>query len=521
MPSLINDFLHRVREASDRVFLYYEDLSFTYREVDATTNRYGAWLQNLKLGDNPRMAVYMQNSPELIFSLLAIWKAGGTCVPVNMMWKAGELTHAVEESEVKVIFCRLEQVAEIEKMIGGSGLRAVIAVDSDVSPRPGDARFLSRTALAGFSPDWPYSEPGETDLAMIMYTGGTTGRSKGALITHGGYYETQGNLARALRGRPGPYPIAKPDKPPNVILLPLFHGGGLQSLLFALHAGRSVALLERFEIHKLAATMIRYRPDNLVLVPTMVHILAVTEEEVDLSSLKTVNCTGGQLTQATKQIFEERYGIPIIQNYGQTEAGHLAGWSIRDIREGKWKPGAVGRVYEGVELKIFDDNDQELPPGQLGEIVCRSGGNMKGYTAGTFEEKVIRNGWLHTQDLGYLDEDRCLFVAGRKRDLIKCGGYQIYPAEVEDCLLTHPAVASVAVVGIPDEMMGEIPKAFVVLREGAQASEEEIIGHGRQNLAHYKAVRQVEFIDELPVNEAGKPLKRLLVERDLKRGSSG
>jgi long-chain acyl-CoA synthetase len=223
------------------------------------------------------------------------------------------------------------------------------------------------------------------------------------------------------------------------------------------------------------------------------------------------------LTGEVQKQFMDRFGVPIGQNYGSTEAGHVAGTSFRDIKMGNFKPGAVGRAYKNVELKIVDADGKEKPRGEAGEIVARSAGSMKGYLKKEGEpstpgkDEIVKEGWVYTGDLGYIDDDGYLFIVGRERDIIKAGGFQVSPLELEDCLLKMPEIKEVAVVGVKDARMGELPKAFVVLREGAKLTEEDVINFSKENLAKYKMVRQVAFIDSLPKNDTGKVLKRLLV----------
>jgi long-chain acyl-CoA synthetase len=248
----------------------------------------------------------------------------------------------------------------------------------------------------------------------------------------------------------------------------------------------------------------------------MLYDLLNYEGKADIGSVRSVLVTGGQLNPLHRKRFEEKYNVPILQNYGSTEVGHVAGWSAADFREGRWKPGSTGRVYEGVRVEIRDGHDKSLPPGEAGEICVESRVTVDGYAGISGDDQLlIKDGWIYTGDIGYLDEDKCLFVVGRKRDMIKCGGFQVFPMEIEDVLLKHPLIKDVTVVSVPDERLGEIPKAFVVLKNEPEAGGEEqlkkeIIDYCRDCLAHFKAVRAVEFLDALPRNEAGKVLKAVL-----------
>ena len=205
-------------------------------------------------------------------------------------------------------------------------------------------------------------------------------------------------------------------------------------------------------------------------------------------------------------------------NYGSTEAGHVAGWTMKDIKKGLWKPGSAGKVYPGVNVEIRDDSGKALSPGRVGEVCVKSKVTVEGYAGDkNGSKKLIKDGWLYTTDVGYLDEDNVLFLLGRKREMIKCGGFQVWPPEIEEALIKHPKIKHVAVLGVPDDRLGEMPKAYVVLNEKPSAQElagleKDISEYCRQKMAHFKAIRAVQFIDEMPRSDAGKVLKAQLRE---------
>jgi long-chain acyl-CoA synthetase len=331
--------------------------------------------------------------------------------------------------------------------------------------------------------------------------------------THDGTFATMSKLALAMKGKPGPYALAPAEASPNLLGMAIFHSGGQQSLLFAFHVGRPVVLLERFRAETAVEMIRRHRIDNLVLLPTMLYDLAHYDVPADLSSVRTALVTGGAAAPELRKLFEERYHVPILANYGATEIGHIAGWTARDVAAGRWVPGSAGRIYDGVELEIRDDAGRVLPEGDVGEIVVRTS-LTRGYVDGA-GELVDREGWVRSGDMGRIDAGRILYVVGRKREMIKSGGFQVWPSEIEEVLRRHPMVADVAVVGLPDARLGEVPKAFVVLAGGKGAGgplRDELIRFVRERLAHFKAIRDVAFVAALPRTEAGKINRRALVE---------
>ena len=289
-------------------------------------------------------------------------------------------------------------------------------------------------------------------------------------------------------------------------------------MLFAFYVGRPLLLMEKFNAARVVELVERYRIDNLFLMPTMLYDLCALDEPVDLSTVRAVLVAGQALDSQLRRRFEERFGIPIATNYGSTETGHVAGWTRADLVAGRWKPGSAGRVYEGVSLEIRDEEGRALGLEEVGEICVRSD-LAKGYLGDREASgELIRNGWVHSGDVGYLDDDGVLFLVGRKRDMIKTGGFQVWPAELEEVLRSHPAVADVAVIGVPDERMGEVPKAYVVAPDIVSAGMgAELKEYVRDRLAHFKAIRQVEFVPALPRTETGKINRALLNKPNLEK----
>ena len=492
--NLADDLYRRATEAPDRVAFVFEDgRSWTYRELDDYATRAAAKLREHGVTRGDRVGVVLPNSPQLVATLFGAWKLGAVPVAISSLYNAAELAKTVAQTEPDAFVVHEDNRAAL-----AAAPTAVPALVVGPTVDPFDGR--------GQVPLEP-EDMSDDDEAVILFTGGTTGLPKPVAMTHGGALGAVAKLAEVSKGRPGPYELAPAEVPPNLLVLPLFHSGGQQAMLFSFHVGRSLLLMERFRVARLADLVPKYGIDNLFLMPTMLYDIVHHRESVDLASVRSVLIAGQALSPELRRQFEERFNIPIIVNYGSTEMGHVAGWTRSDMKEGRWKPGAAGRVYAGVDVEIRDDAGTALPPDQVGEV-CVKADITTGYV-GDAEATgaLIRDGWVHSGDMGYFDGDGVLFLIGRKRDMIKTGGFQVWPAEIEEAMREHPLVADLAVVGVPDDRLGEIPKAFVVASAGDRADDAlaaELVALTRDRLAHFKAVRAVQFLDELPRTEAGK-----------------
>jgi len=516
--NLASDMERWAKEAPDRVGLIFEDgREYTFREIDELSSKTANFLKSLGVQKGRHVCVYMQNSPSVVMIMFGLWKIGAVLVSINVMYQEDEIRHAITTSDTDIMFTTKDKIEMTNRL--RDHLNSVIVVDGNEDSFENTINYGK--GILDASPVCPSYSPEEGDEAAVLLTGGTTGDPKAVITTHAGWYNSLSEQAEGLRGYPGPYPIEKADRPPNIVPFPLFHGGGQQSLLFAYRVGRTVLLLERFKAEKYVKLIEKYRITSLVLMPTMTYDLVKYEGPVDFSFVRSLLSLGQELRPEIKRAFEKKYNIPILSNYGSTEVGHVAGWNMKAVQEGKWKPGSVGRLYPGVQVEIRDENDKKLPLGEIGEICVKSKVSVDGY-AGDKEasEGLIKNGWVYTGDIGSLDEDNVLSLRGRKREMIKPGGFQVFPQEIEDLLSEHPKIDDVAIIGVPDDRLGEIPKAFIVLKERSVSSsqeeelEQEIIDYCRDNMAHFKAVRAVTFIDEIPRSDTGKIMKPKLKEMD-------
>jgi long-chain acyl-CoA synthetase len=487
------DLARRAGEAPGRTALWFEDgRSWTYAALAGWAAAIADDLGARGLASGDRVAMCLPNRPELVAALFGAWAAGVVPVTISALYNDDELRKSVDRVDAKLV------VAPAERLDAFAGEAVPTAT---LAPEP---------AAGAPGPLAPHAVDGDDD-GVILFTGGTTGAPKAVRLSHGGVRGALARLARASKGgAEGPYPLAPPEVTPNLLTLPLFHSGGQHALLFAFHVGRSAVLCERFRVETVARLVDEHAIDNLFLLPTMIFDLVQAPDDVRLDTVRSVLVSGQALDPELRRRFEERFGVPILDNYGSTEIGHVAGWTSRDLREGRWKPGAAGRLYEGVEIEIRDEDGRALPRGEAGEIWVRTG-ITKGYVARDADAASVlvdAQGWVASGDMGRLDDD-VLFLSGRKRDMIKTGGFQIWPAELETVLRTHPYVADAAVVGVPDPRMGEIPKALIVPTDAGRATDpqeatDELVALLREQLAHFKAARAVAFVDVLPRTAAGK-----------------
>jgi long-chain acyl-CoA synthetase len=485
----------------DKPLAHVNDLTFSYAQVDELSGRVASALLGLGLRPGDKVAVQLPNLPHFLFSYFGILKAGLTMVPLNPLLKAPEVAFHLSDSEAKLLIT-FELFAEE----AFRGAQEAGDVPTYVVNLPGNDQRPEGTHhydLLYFADDTRDIHPTMADdTAVLLYTSGTTGLPKGAELTHfnlfmnctiaGGIFEFQ------------------PDDI-SVAVLPLFHVFGLSSVLnTAVRYGGTIVLVPRFEIEPVVDAIERHGCTIFVGVPTMYFgLLQVDTTDRDLSTLRVGISGGAAIPGEVIRAFEEKFrGVVILEGYGLSESSSTTTFNINAEQR---KVLSIGKPIWGVDVRIVDEDDKPLPvgPEHVGEIVIRGHNIMKGYfrkpeaTADAF-----RNGWFHTGDLAYADEDGYLFIVDRKKDLVIRGGYNVYPREVEEVLYAHPAVAEAGVVGRPDEKLGEEVIAYVSLNRGASASGEELVAFCRERLAAYKYPREVRILPDLPKGPSGKILKK-------------
>jgi acyl-CoA synthetase (AMP-forming)/AMP-acid ligase II len=486
------------------------DAVVTFHEAETRVNRLARALLSLGASPGDRVGMLVPNCRQGLETILAPMKAGMGVVPMNVRLHPAEHEHMLNDSGARVLVYHEDLRAHVACM--RDRLKTVERFVVIGRGEAGDLRF--EELLEAESPVAPEVVVERDDLAWLFYTSGTTGRPKGAMLTHRNLLAMAQIILLDLN----------PARETDVLLhaAAITHGSGV-SVFHHIARGAASAFpsTRAFEPRRIFEAIQRYRATTMFLAPTMIHMLTTSgaHREYDLSSLHTVFYGGGPMYVDQQQEAVRTFGPIFCQLFGQGEAPmvcttlpkgeHVAG----DDPIAQRRLASAGRETTGVQVRIFDDRDGPVPAGEPGEIVVRGDLVMKGYwNQPDATAETLRSGWLHTGDVGYLDEDGYLYVTDRKKDMIISGGANIYPREVEEVLCTHPAVREVTVIGVPDEKWGESVKALVVLRHEAQASEADLIEHCRQRLASYKKPTSVEFLRELPKNAYGKILKRELRE---------
>lgn len=490
------------RENPDKPLIHFAGRAFTYAEVDKTSGRVASGLLGLGLEPGAKVAVQLPNLPQFLFTYFGILKAGLAMVPLNPLLTAQEIAYHLQDSDAEVLVT-FEQCAEAAHrgaaLTGGITTFVVNIPGSDLRPdgtRSYDELYAEDTGE--IHPTTAY------DTAVLLYTSGTTGKPKGAELTHFQLYMNCTTLGEVLGFRPDDVGVAA---------LPLFHVFGLSSVLnVAVRRGGTLVLLPRFEAAAVLEAIAKYQCTHFYGVPTMYFELLKTDTTArNLSSLRRCISGGSAMPGEVIRALEEKIpGTVVLEGYGLSETASCATFNMSAAQR---KVLSVGKPIWGIEVRVVDKADKELPPGRdhVGEILIRGHNILKGYyKRPEATAEALRDGWFHTGDLGYQDEDGYLFIVDRKKDLVIRGGYNVYPREVEEVLYEHPAITEAAVVGKPDEKLGEEVLAFVTLKPGTQVSGTDIIAFCKERLAAYKYPREVRLLSELPKGPTGKILKREL-----------
>jgi long-chain acyl-CoA synthetase len=478
--------------------LAFEGRQYTNVDQHRAAARLAHALRRLGVAPGDRVMVMLPNCPEVMESYGAILRCGGVIVPVIFLLGDKEVAHILADSEAKVVITSTDMLWKVEGQIGVlPSLHHVLLVDGG-----GDSRTRSLAEeSAGERDTFSAVERRGDDLAVILYTSGTTGVAKGVALSHR-------NLESNARAAASLHELRREDWAVGV--LPLSHSYGLTVMNAGHILGTRAALLRWFHPEAVLQTIQDFKAVSMSAVPTMlVYLLNYPEaERFDTSSMRVWGSGAAPLPVEVVEPFERKFGGKILEGYGLTEASPVV--SAHRL-SGPRKLGSVGRPIPGVEVSIQDDGDHPLPVGEIGEVCVKGPNVMVGYYRDPGQTtRAVRGVWLHTGDMGRLDEDGFLFIVERKKDLIIRGGFNIYPREVEEVLYAHPKVAEAAVVGMKDPLMGEDVLAFVVLKDGQRASAEEIGAFCESRLARFKCPKQIRFVDALPKSPIGKILRKEL-----------
>jgi long-chain acyl-CoA synthetase len=458
-------------------------------------------LKSLGIGKGDHVVVCMPNSPEVFTCFQAIWRIGAVIVPIMFLLGENETRYILDHSDAKAVITSKDLLGKIEN--AGQGIahikQKIVLGGGDKDSQVDFYRLLNSS-----EPETHFEEMAPNDVALMIYTSGTTGRPKGVMLSHDNLYQN----AIATWQASG---ASSPDT--TILCLPLAHSFGV----VVMNAGycstfkESFGVLMRwFDPEEVFRLIEKYRATQFIGVPTMYQILLnhPAADKYDTSSLKRCSISAAPVTEELYRAFTTKFDCEMYEGYGLTEASPAVAVERRNRPR---KIGSTGMSIPGVEVKIFDLDDNELPPGEQGEIVVRGPNVMLGYYKRPAETRqTLRGGWLHTGDVGYLDEEGYLFITDRIKDMIIKGGYNIYPSEIEGYLEAHPAVGEVSVIGIPDEKYGEEIMAFIVRMPGRELTEQDVIEFAKSKMTPFKAPSRVKFIEGLPKTLVGKVLKKEL-----------
>ncbi len=533
--TLLDVFARSVRESPSHPVLFFKGAPLRADELDGLSDGFARFLLARGIRPRERVATLLPNCPQAVIAMLGAWKAGATLVPLNPLYGETELRDPLAATAARAIVVLTPFYERVKRIQAGTALTTVVAANIKehlppglrllftlfkerrdghrVALRDGDFAFPA-TLRTKSAAALPKAKPDDT--AFILLSGGTTGTPKGVVLPHRGLVMT----ALQLRAWVGRLMVMSEDR--LLLPLPLFHAFGCVAALGQSLVGRNPLILvpNPRDLGDVVATIRRDRPAFFIGVPTLYNALlnheAVRSGRADFRSMKLCFCSAAALLLETRQRFEGLTGGRIAEGYSLTEAGIAA---VVMPLDHPGKPGSVGIPLPDVDLRIVDaeTGERELPAGEVGEVLLRAPQIMPGYLDNPEETAIALRRhddgppWLHTGDLGYLDAEGFLFLVDRKKDLIKISGLQVWPREIEEAVATHPAVAEVAVAGVPDAAKGEVAKAWVVLRPGRSLDLEELRLHCRGRLAPFKAPAQLELREDLPKSLVGKVLRRVLV----------
>ncbi|SEM50882.1 long-chain-fatty-acid--CoA ligase [Streptacidiphilus jiangxiensis] len=493
MTNLASLLIGTAATGPGRTAVRQDDVALGYAELDDLSARTAALLRSRGVRPGDRVALIMPNIVQFPVAYYGILRAGAVVVPLNPLLKAREIAFALGDSGAQIVLTAPSSAAEAREAVLGTGGECLV-----VEPGEDEERLRDHAPLPGCV------DRADDDIALILYTSGTTGTPKGAQLTHRNLLSNTATTVETLF-RAGPDDVLFGG-------LPLFHAFGQTCALnTAVAAGATLTLLPRFDPQRALEIMRRDAVTVFLGVPTMYTALlqAVPAEADAPAALRLAVSGGAALPVEVLHGFERRFGVPVLEGYGLSETSPVAAFNPPDRPR---KPGSIGLPVRGVQLRLVGSDGGDAPDGEIGEIAVRGENVMAGYrNRPEATAEALRDGWFLTGDLAVRDAEGYYFVVDRKKDMIIRGGYNVYPREIEEVLYEHPAVAEAAVVGVPHAVHGEEVAAVVRLKPGAQAGAEELRAHVRARVAAYKYPRVVRLVEELPKGPTGKILKREIV----------
>jgi long-chain acyl-CoA synthetase len=502
---------HGAERHPESVAVVFRDVSLTYRELEALTNRFARALTALGVAKGDRVCVLSTNCPEYLIAFYAIARVGAVASPMNPSYREREIEYQLNDTEAVAIVVHAGLVPLVDAVRPRTPhLRHVIAVGpGQSSSRPGVRSFNDLIADQPPTPPAPV-DISEDDLVALPYSSGTTGLPKGVMITHKNLVINNIQFVACIRMR---------ESDRLMLFLPFYHIYGTMLMGAAVYTGATCVLMERFEPAECLELVQRHRITLFFVVPPVLLMLSNWPElsKYDLSSLRTTMVGAAPVAPELARRFKQLTGVPVLQGYGMTEASPLT--HVNPVYDERLNVvDSAGLLAHDTVHKVVDieTGEKELGPGEVGEICIRGPQIMRGYwRAPEATAAALRDGWYYSGDIGYVDERGYLFIRDRKKEMIKFKGFGIAPAEIEALLIEHPAVADAAVIGKPHPEAGEIPKAFVVCKKGHSLTANDVVAFVKGRLANYKVPGEVEFVDAIPKTPSGKILRRVLKEQEL------
>ncbi|MEL6877473.1 MAG: fatty acid--CoA ligase [Pseudomonadota bacterium] len=497
------------RANGDIAAFTFGDEVLTFAELDEGSNKCANALASLGVKRGDRVSYLGKNHPLYFEALLGAAKLGAVMTPVNWRLAPPEVAYILDNAQAEIVFVG-EGFADILRTVSGDTPRVKTVIGIDAPDHDG---LDYRTWREGFSSDDPGIAIGLDDDALQLYTSGTTGRPKGAVMTHGSILSSSGTVGEDIQMRKWQEPV---EGDVTLLAMPCFHISGTGTGIGTMVAGSNAIVLPEYDPTQALELVQNYNISKIFLVPAAIQILLNQPgvREVDFSRLKYITYGASPIPLELMKQAMEVLGCGFVQMYGMTEtSGTIVALDPEDhVPEGSPKMRSVGKPLPGVEIKIIDEDGKYVPANSVGEIATRSSKNMSRYwnNPEATAETIDKDGWLRTGDAGYVDDDGYLYIHDRVKDMIISGGENVYPAEVENAIYAHPKVADVAVIGVPDEKWGEAVKACVVVKEGEELTEADVIAHSREHIAGYKCPKSIDFIAALPRNPSGKILRREL-----------
>lgn len=543
--------LHRflsisARKYPERTAIIFYGTKLTYRAVDEAATRFAAALADRGLAKGERVSLFLPNCPQMVIAYYGTLRAGGLAVSTSPLYSTRELEHQLNDSGAETIVVLSKLYPLVKEVAPRTGLKRIIVANikeyfppmlrllftlfkekreghrPPVERRPGIERFSEMLASAPVKP--PAAEVGPDDPALLQYTGGTTGLAKGAMLTHRNLVANTIQIA-AWMMKPAADSIEGENGGAEVFLgaIPFFHVYGMTVVMnLCVSSGHTMVLLPQFKVQEVLDAIAKYRPTFFPGVPTM-YVAINNYSEVsryNLHSIKACLSGAAPLPLEVANRFEALTGARLVEGYGLTEASPVTHANpLYDAR----KAGTIGLPLPDTDARIVDleTGERTLPPKEIGEIAVKGPQVMAGYWNQPGETAmVLRNGWLYTGDIGYMDEQGYFTIVDRKKEMIIAGGFNIYPREVEEPLYEHPGIKEAVAVGLPDPYRGETVKVYIVLKEGERVTEQEIIDFCKQRMAKHKVPTLVEFRQGLPKTLVGKVLRRTLREEEMAKRKS-